>query len=128
MFGCLGQEPCCFCFLLCTEQKVAAGLLQQLEVQKERSERLQQKVDTMTTTGGKRARSGASQVSLSATDASFSQFDAKDGTTQNITGPSVEDSKSKTSGRGVPLRNKVHMAHAKRAKQRGSRLAEADDE
>lgn len=110
-----------------TEQRAISQLKESLAAAKEETRMLQQHVDAAAYRGKKKGRVGASQFSADATDASFSQFDAKNGAAQATSGPTTEDSKSKTTGRVALLRNKVHLAHAKRAKQRGSRLADADD-
>ncbi|KAH7439025.1 hypothetical protein KP509_04G041400 [Ceratopteris richardii] len=94
----------------------------------EETKTLQEQVDAAFHRGKRRGRVGASQFSTEITDAPLSQFDSKVGDTQTTFATQSENNKPKTSGRVVPLRNKVHLAHAKRAKQRGARLAVAEDE
>lgn len=106
--------------VLATEQKSASQLIKSLALEKENSQRLQQQVDAINFTGRKKTRNGASQFSLNDPGESFSQFTGKD--------PAPEDSKSKKTSKPAPLRTKVHMAHARRAKQRGSRLADVDED
>eukprot|EP00250_Pteridium_aquilinum_P007544 c17233_g1_i1 orf=150-962(+) len=111
-----------------TEQKAISQLKESLARSKEETRMLQEQVDATGYRGKRRGRMGATQFSADAIDASISQFDANNGITQDTSGTQAEDSKPKTTGRAVPLRNKVHLAHAKRAKQRGSRLADPGDD
>ncbi|MCO5596811.1 hypothetical protein L7F22_050881 [Adiantum nelumboides] len=112
---------------LVAEQKSVYQLKETLAKSKEEVRLLQEQVDATLYRGKRRGRPGASQFSVDANDVSFSQFDSKNGSTQDTSALKTESTK-RTSGKVVPLRSKVHLAHAKRAKQRGSRLADADDE
>ncbi|MCO5547208.1 hypothetical protein L7F22_000653 [Adiantum nelumboides] len=112
---------------LVAEQKSVYQLKETLAKSKEEVRLLQEQVDATLYRGKRRGRPGASQFSVDANDVSFSQFDSKNGSTQDTSALKTESTK-RTSGKAVPLRSKVHLAHAKRAKQRGSRLADADDE
>lgn len=111
-----------------TEQKSVSQFKEMLAKSKEEVRLLQEQVDATLYRGKRRGRVGASQFSADAIEASLSQFDARNGSTQDTSAIKPDDSKPKASGKVVPLRNKVHLAHAKRSKQRGSRLADADED
>lgn len=108
-----------------TAQKAISELTESLTKAKEEMSVLQEQVDATGYRGKRRGRVGASQFSTDAIDASLSQFDGKTGSSS---GTKAEDSKSKSTGKLIPLRQKVHLAHAKRAKQRGARLADDGDD
>ncbi|KAI5071114.1 hypothetical protein GOP47_0013365, partial [Adiantum capillus-veneris] len=109
------------------EQKSASQLKETLAKSKEEVRSLQEQVDATIYRGKRRGRVGTSQFTAEANDGSFSLFDSRIGMTQDTSAMKTEDTKPKTSGKVVPLRSKVHLAHAKRAKQRGSRFVDTDD-
>lgn len=111
------------------EQKTVIQLKESSTKAKEEMRMLQEQVDSTLFRGKRKGRVGASQFTTTdGINASFSQFDVKNGSTQEPSGMEADDAKSKPTGRAVPLRTKVHLAHAKRAKQRGSRLADNGDD
>eukprot|EP00249_Psilotum_nudum_P013607 c24421_g1_i1 orf=174-995(+) len=116
---------------LAAEKIRTSQLSQLLAAEQEKLQKLQQQIDASSFTGKKRGR-GSSQLqhtSLLAGTSTASQYgiNSIDPVASAQTSAVPGDSKGKTTSKAT-VSHKAHIAHARRSKQRGTRLADVDEE